>query len=71
MHITLSDAAELAAEISAQDGIPLDEALAMAQRHIDHLTREAAAPTLRTLLNAAEREARPMLEAQARRRWGK
>lgn len=66
--LTLTDAAELAAEISAVDGVPLDQARAIAAAHLSHLTREAGTPKLRTLLDAAEREARPLLEAQARRR---
>ncbi len=66
--LNLTDEAELAAEISAVDGVPLDEARALAAGHLGHITRAAAQPTLRALLEAAEREARPMLAAQAQRR---
>lgn len=37
----LSDAAELAAEISTQDGLPLAEARAIAAAHVARLTRPA------------------------------
>ncbi len=66
--LNLTDEAELAAEISAVDGVPLDEARALAAEHLGHITRTAAQPSLRALLEAAEQEARPMLAAQAERR---
>lgn len=49
--ITLTDEAELAAEISRVDGVPLDEARQLAAQHLDHITREAATPQLRALLD--------------------
>lgn len=41
MH-DLTDTAELAAELSAVDGLPLSEAQALAAAHLQRITREAA-----------------------------
>ncbi len=43
MH-ELTDTAELAAELSAVDGVPLAEAQTLAAAHLGHITREAGAP---------------------------
>ena len=45
MH-TLTDTAELAAELSAVDGVPLTDALGMAAAHLQRLTHGAGAGTV-------------------------
>lgn len=44
----LTDTAELAAELSAVDGVPLAEAQTLAAAHLGHITREAGAGTVCT-----------------------
>jgi len=47
MH-ELTDTAELAAELSAVDGVPLAEAQTLAAAHLGHITREAGVGTVCT-----------------------
>lgn len=60
MH-TLTDTAELAAELSAVDGVPLAEAQTLAAAHLGHITREAGrAPQAGRL---SEAQAQALLDA--------